>query len=74
MVAFGTSCTIWGSLPLQAGVWLMQYFPMLLRSTKKILPSLAMCVSSCWPLGSVGSNTNPPEAISLSFNLKLSWL
>src|SRR5450755_3307626 len=44
-VAPGISCPILGSLPLHGGTSLTQYFPILLRSIKYILPSLPICVS-----------------------------
>ena len=59
---------------VQAGVALTQYPPMLLRSTRYISPGLDISAMSCLPLGSVGSNTIPPEAMSWSLASRDAWL
>src|SRR5437899_6214334 len=72
-VATGISCTMFESLPRQAGTALTQYFPILLRSIRNNMPSLPICVRSCCPEGSFGSNTNPPEPKSPSPPPRLLW-
>ena len=47
LVAPTISCQICGSLPLHAGIAFTQYFPMLLRSSTNIVPSLPICANNC---------------------------